>query len=124
MFHSLQRNFTKWQQATFSKAETLEDELLGQKDIMSAQAIDRYKVEANWGSFAVHGGCRTIPHPFYHDIPRRQPARILNIPLRMESEETFFLGFTTEKAKQLWLEYSGNDITSSKAGDLVAFAQA
>lgn len=42
----------------------------------------------------------------------------------MESEETFFiLGFTTEKAKQLCLEYSGNDIRSSKAGDLVAFAQ-
>lgn len=124
LFHSLQRNFTKWKQITFSKAETPEDELLGQKDIMSAQAIGRYKVKANWDSFAVHGGYRTIPHPFYHNIPRRHPARILHIPLRMESEETFFfLGFNTEKAKQLWLEYSGNDITSSKAGDLVAFAQ-
>lgn len=124
LFHSLQRNYTKWQQATFSKAETLEDELLGQKDIMSAQAVERYKVKANWDSFAVHGGYRTIPHPFYHDIPRRHPARILHIPLRMESEETFFfLGFTSEKARQLWLKYSGNDITGSKAGDLVAFAQ-
>lgn len=124
MFHNLQRNLTKWKQATFSKAETPEDELLGQKDIMSAQAVERYKVKTNWDSFAVRGGYRTIPHPFYHDIPRRHPARILHIPLRMESEETFiFLGFTTEKAKQLWLEYSGNDITSSKAGDLLAFAQ-
>lgn len=124
LFHSLQKKISQWKQATFCKAETLRNELLGQKDIMSAQAVERYKVRANWESFAVHGGYRTIPHPFYHEIPRRHPARILHIPLRMESEETFFfLGFTTEKAKQLWLEYSGNDIRSSKPGDLVAFAQ-
>lgn len=113
LFHSLQRNFIKRKQGTFSKAEMPEDELLGQKDIISAQAVERYKVKANQDNFAVHGGYRKIPHPFYHDIPRRHPARILHIPLRMESEETFFfLGFTTEKTKQLWLEYSGNDITS------------
>lgn len=81
-------------------------------------------MRANWDSFSVHFGYRTIPHPFYHDIPRRHSARILHIPLRMESEGTyFFLGFSTEKSKQLWLEYSGNDIRRSKAGDLVAFAQ-
>ncbi|MCJ1346941.1 hypothetical protein MMC31_005161 [Peltigera leucophlebia] len=124
LLQSLQRNFTKWKQSTFSKGEPPEDELPGQKDVMSAQAVERYKVKANWDSFAVHDGYRTIPHPFYHDIPRRHPARLLHIPLRMESEETFFfLGFTAEKAKELWLEYSGNDITSSKAGDIVAFAQ-
>lgn len=125
LFQNLQKNFTKLKQAAFSKDESLGDELPGQKDVMSDQAVERYKVKANWDSFAVHDGYRTIPHPFYHDIPRRHPARILHIPLRMESEETFFfLGFTAEKAKELWLEYSGNDITSSKAGDIVAFAQA
>ena len=123
-FQSLHRKFTKWKQATFSKGEPPGDELPGQKNIISAKAIERYKVKANWDSFAVHDGYRTIPHPFYHDITRRHPARLLHIPLRMESEETFFfLGFTTEKAKELWLEYGGKDITSSKAGDLLAFAQ-
>lgn len=124
LFLSLQSNFTQWKQATFSKGETPKDELPGQKNVMSAKAVERYKVKTNWDGFAVHDGYRTIPHPFYHDIPRRHPARLLQIPLRMESEETFFfLGFTTEKAKELWLEYSRNDITGSKAGDLVAFAQ-
>ncbi len=87
------------------------------------------RTQAEWSrltrnNFPMVGPYMAIPHPGLRHMPRRDPAELLHIPLKLESEETFnFLGFTEKRSHLLWDEYKREHLLGSKPGDLLRFAQ-